>query len=97
MTATCSSRHPKQAISRTEWGPLDRAPEHRQLVTKGQVHERDCSVSAADQRERSERYDERGQHSDPVAQSIPESTGVAGDLVLANDTITTRTNPPGPL
>ena len=34
---------------------------------------------------------------DVLMNKIPESTGVAGDLVLANDTITTRTNPPGPL
>ena len=44
------------------WGPRDRAPEHRQLLAERQVLKRDCAVSAADQCERSEHYDERGQH-----------------------------------
>jgi hypothetical protein len=55
-------QHPKQAISMAEWGPRDRAPEHRQLLAERQVLKCDCAVSAADQCERSEHYDERGQH-----------------------------------
>jgi hypothetical protein len=45
-----------------EWGPRNRAPEHRQLLAERQVLKRDCAVSAADQCERSEHDDERGQH-----------------------------------
>ena len=57
-----SEQHPKQSISRTEWRTLDRALEHRQLLTEGQVLKRDRAVSAADQREGTEQDKERGQH-----------------------------------
>ena len=43
-----SEQHPKQSISRTERWTLDRALEHRQLLTEGQVLKRDRAVSAAD-------------------------------------------------
>ena len=39
-------QHPKQSISRAEWGPRDRALEHRQLLTERQVLKRDRAVSA---------------------------------------------------
>ena len=45
-----SEQYPKESISRTERRTLDRALEHRQLLTEGQVLKRDRAVSAADQR-----------------------------------------------
>ena len=45
-----------------EWRTLDGASEHGQLLTECQILKRDRSVSAADQRDRSEDDDERGQH-----------------------------------
>ena len=56
-----SEQQPKQSISRTEWRTLDRAFEHRQLLTEGQVLERDRAVSTADQREGREHEEKRGQ------------------------------------
>ena len=57
-----SEQHPKQSISRTEWRTLDRALEHRQLLTEGQVLKRDRAVSAADQCEGTEQDKKRGGH-----------------------------------
>jgi hypothetical protein len=57
-----SEEYPKQSISMAEWGPRDGALEHRQLLAERQVLERDGAVSAADQGERSEHDDERGEH-----------------------------------
>jgi hypothetical protein len=57
-----SEQHPKQSISIAEWGPVNRASEHSQLLAECQVLKRDRPVSATDQGERSEHYDERGQH-----------------------------------
>jgi len=45
-----------------EWRTLDGAPEDGQLLTECEILKRDRSVSAADQRDRSEHDDERGQH-----------------------------------
>jgi hypothetical protein len=55
-------QHPKQAISVAELGTPDGALEHGHLLTEYRILERDRSVSAADQRERSKRDDERSQH-----------------------------------
>jgi hypothetical protein len=55
-------QHPKQSIARAEWRTPDRAPEDGQLLTQRHVLERDGSVSATDQPERSEQDDKRDQH-----------------------------------
>src|SRR6266852_6795168 len=54
--------HPKQSISRAELRTPDCAPKDGQLLTQRQVLERDGPVSATDQPERSEQYDNRSQH-----------------------------------
>jgi hypothetical protein len=54
--------HPKQSISRAEWRTADCTPKDGQLLTQCQVLERDGPVSATDQPERSEQYDNRSQH-----------------------------------
>jgi hypothetical protein len=41
-------QHPEQAISVTEWGPLDGSSEHGQLLAEREVLKRHSSVSAAD-------------------------------------------------
>ena len=55
-------QHPKQAISVTEWGPLDGPSEHSQLLAEGEVLKCHSSVSAADQCHGPEHDDEGGQH-----------------------------------
>ena len=82
-----SELHPKQSISRTEWRTLDRALEHRQLLTEGQVLKRDRAVSATDQRQGTEYDKKRGQHERSCAaidQRINQSLTIR---VLANDRI----------
>ena len=64
---------------------LDCAPEHRQLLTEGQVLKRDRAVSAADQREGTEQEEKRGQHERSCAaidQRIIQSLTIR---ILAND------------
>jgi hypothetical protein len=41
---------------------VDRARQRGQLLTKREIFERDCSMSEADQSNRSEEYEERRQH-----------------------------------
>ena len=53
---------PKQSIACAELRTLDRALEHRLLLTEGQVLKRDRAVSAADQREGTEHDEKRGRH-----------------------------------
>ena len=80
-----SEQHPKQSMSRTEWRTLDCALEHRQLLTEGQVLKRDRAVSAAYQREGTERDEKRGQHERScaaIAERINQSLTIR---VLAND------------
>ena len=80
-----SEQHPKQSISRTEWRTLDRALEHRQLLTEGQVLKRDRVVSAADQREGTEHDEKRGRHERSCAaidQRINQSLTIR---IVAND------------
>jgi len=55
-------QHPKESISRAESRTLHSATKNGQLLPQRQVLERDGSVSATDQPERSEQYDKRGQH-----------------------------------
>jgi hypothetical protein len=89
-----SEQHPKQSISRTErWTP-DRALEHRQLLTEGQVLKRDRAVSATDQRQGTEHDKKRGRHERSCAaidQRINQSLTIR---VLANDTRNTCRLPP---
>jgi hypothetical protein len=54
-------QHPKQSIARAEVRTPDRAPEDGHLLTQRHVLERDGSVSATEQPERSEQNDKRGQ------------------------------------
>jgi hypothetical protein len=54
--------HPKQSVSVAELGTPRGALEHGQLLTEGQILERDGSMSTADQRERSKGDDQRSQH-----------------------------------
>jgi hypothetical protein len=80
-----SEQYPKQSISRTESRTLDRALEHRQLLTEGHVLKRDRAVSTADQREGTEHDEKRGQHERSCAaidQRINQSLTIR---VLAND------------
>ena len=53
---------PKESIAHAELWAFDGARQCGLLLTERQVLKRDRSVSAADQRERSEHDDERGQH-----------------------------------
>ena len=53
-------QHTEQSICTTKWRAVDGALEDRQLLSQGQIFERDGAMSAGDQRERSEQYDERG-------------------------------------
>ncbi|MGZ7007929.1 MAG: hypothetical protein ACXVLX_20180 [Ilumatobacteraceae bacterium] len=80
-----SEQHPKQSISGTKRRTLDRALEHRQLLTQRQVLKRDRAVSAADQREGTEQDEKRGQHERSCAaidQRINQSLTIR---VLTND------------
>ena len=80
-----SEQHPKESISRTEWRTLNRALEHRQLLTQGQVLKRDRAVSAADQCEGTEHDEKRGWHGRSCAaidQRINQSLTIR---ILAND------------
>jgi hypothetical protein len=81
-----NEQHPKQSISRTEWRTLDRALEHRQLLTEGQVLKRDRAVSAADQREGTERDEKRGQHERSCAAIDQRINQSLTNRILANDT-----------
>jgi hypothetical protein len=54
--------HLKQSISRAELRTRDCAPKDGQLLTQRQVLEHDAPVTATDQPERSEPYDNRSQH-----------------------------------
>jgi hypothetical protein len=58
--------------------------EHRRLLAEREVLKRDCAVSPADQCERSEHDDERRQHERSGGATTAESTGLVGDLILAN-------------
>ena len=85
-----SEQHPKQSISRTERRTRDRALEHRQLLTEGQILKRDRAVSATDQRQGTEHDKKRGRHERSCAaidQRINQSLTI---WILANDTVTTR-------
>jgi len=89
-----SEQHPKQSISRTERWTLDRALEHRQLLTEGQVLKRNRAVSATDQRQGTEHDKKRGRHERSCAaidQRINQSLTIR---VLANDTRNTCRLPP---
>jgi hypothetical protein len=55
-------QQPKESIALADLGTVHGALEHRQLLTECQILERDRSVSTVDQREKSERNDERSQH-----------------------------------
>jgi hypothetical protein len=76
--------HPRQSISVPELGTLHSAREHGQLSTERQILERDRPLSAADQRERSKRDDERSQH-ELSCPAINHRINRGGDLILAND------------
>jgi hypothetical protein len=76
-------QQPEQSISIAEWGPRDRAPEHRQLMAEREVLKRDCAVSAADQCKRSEHYDMRRQHELSCRATDHRINGLVGDLILA--------------
>ena len=88
--ARLGEQDPKQPIALAELGTLDRAPEHRQLLTESHVLERDCAVASADQRERSEHHDEHGQHALSVVQMATESTVQDAALILAKDRSATQ-------
>jgi len=77
-------QHPKQSISVAELGTPRGALEHSHLLTEREILERDGSVSTAEQRERSKRDDERGQHESSCPGTATASTGTV-DLILAND------------
>ena len=77
-------QHPKQPISVAESRTPHGALEHGQLLTEGQILERDRSVSTADQRERAKRDDERSQH-ELSCPAITHRINRAGDLILAKD------------
>ena len=81
-----SEQQPKQSISIAEWGPRDRAPEHRQLMAEREVLKRDCALSAADQCKRSEHYDKRRQHELSCRATDHRINGLVGDLILAKHT-----------
>jgi hypothetical protein len=55
-------QRPKQSIFRAQSRTSDRAPKDGQLLTQRQVLEHDGSVSATDQPEGPEQYDQRGQY-----------------------------------
>jgi hypothetical protein len=67
-----------------ELGTPHGALEHGQLLTECQILERDRSVAAADQRERSKRDDERSQH-ELSCPAISHRINRSRDLILAND------------
>jgi hypothetical protein len=71
-------------------GPRACAPEHRQLLAECQVLKGDRAVSAADQCERSEHDDERGQHELSCRTPDPPINGLVDDLILAKHTPTTQ-------
>ena len=83
-------QHPKQSISRTEWRTLDRALEHRQLLSEGQVLKHDRAVSAADQCQRPKQKENRTQSESSCRVVERRSTGTIGDPILANDTVAVR-------
>src|SRR5947207_1813538 len=80
-----SEQYPKESISRTERRTLDRALEHRQLLTEGQVLKRDCAVSAADQGEGTEQNEKRGQHERSCVAIVQRINGSLTIRVVAND------------
>jgi putative endonuclease len=87
-----SKQHPKQSISRTEWRTLDRALEHRQLLTEGQVLKGNRAVSAAHQREGTEQDKKRGRHERSCAaieQRINQSLTIR---IVANDNVGITSN-----
>jgi hypothetical protein len=53
---------PKESVARVELWALGRAPPGGQLLTEREILERDRPMSAADQTDRSEEYDQRRQH-----------------------------------
>jgi hypothetical protein len=53
---------PKESIPPAELRALDRSGQRDQLLTEREVLERDGPVSPAHQSDRSEEYDQRGQH-----------------------------------
>jgi hypothetical protein len=67
-----------------DWRTLDSASEHGQLLTECEVLKCDDSVSAANQRKRSEHDDERGQHELSCGATDHRIKMVGGDLILAN-------------
>ena len=54
---------PKDSVRRAKFWALDRARQRGQLLTEREILERDRPVSAADQSDRSEEYEERRKHS----------------------------------
>jgi hypothetical protein len=74
-----SEQHPKQSISLTERRTRDRALEHRQLLTEGQVLKRDRAVSATDQRQGTEHDNKRGRHERSCGRNRPENQSVGDD------------------
>jgi hypothetical protein len=64
-----------------DWRTLDRASEHGQLLTECEVLKCDGSVSAADQRKRSEHDDERGQHELSCGATDHKIKMVGNDLI----------------
>jgi hypothetical protein len=74
-------------MAHAEVRTLDRAPENRQRLTQRHVLERDGSVSATEQPERSKPNDKRGRH---ALSCRPIDLGMnrrAGDQVLATHTV----------
>jgi hypothetical protein len=53
---------PKEAVPHAEPWVVDRARQRGQLLTKREIFERDRPVSAADQSDRSEEYEQGRQH-----------------------------------
>jgi hypothetical protein len=54
--------NPKEAVPHAELWAVDSARQYGQLLTKREIFERDCPVSAADQFHRTEEYKQRRQH-----------------------------------
>jgi hypothetical protein len=52
---------PKEAVPHAELWAVDCARQRGQLLTKREIFQRDCPMSAADQSDRSEEYEERRQ------------------------------------
>jgi hypothetical protein len=80
---------PKESVSGPKLGPCDGTRHHGQLLTKRKILKRDRSVSAAEESERSEEYEERRQHVVILSCLAPRNQrGGTGDPVLANHSVT---------